>query len=80
MLTGHAALRRHLFLMKMEDDPICENCLEDEETVEHFLAECPAFATERYNTLGNMFLKQKDLPTLKINQILSFIKATKRFD
>ena len=80
MLTGHSTLRRHLFLMKMEDDPTCQNCLEDEETVEHYLAECPAFARERYNTLGNMFLKQKDLSSLKIKQILNFINETKRLD
>ena len=39
MLTGHSTLQRHLYLMKMEDSPICQNCLEDEETVEHFLTE-----------------------------------------
>ena len=80
MLTGHCTLQRHLFLMKMEDDPTCENCLEDEETTEHFLTECPAFARERYNTLGKMFLRQADLQHLKIKQILNFIKETKRLD
>ena len=80
MLTGHCTLQRHLFLMKMEDDPTCENCLEDEETTEHFLTECPAFARERYNTLGKMFLRQTDLKHLKIKQILNFIKETKRLD
>ena len=80
MLTGHATLQRHLFLMKIEDDPTCQNCLEEEETVEHFLTECPAFARERYNTLGNMFLKQRDLPLLKISKILDFIDATNRYE
>jgi ribonuclease HI len=80
ILTGHSTLQRHLYLMKMEDSPICENCLEDEETAEHFLTECPAFAIERYHTLGKMFLEQNDLPNLRIKQILSFINETKRFD
>ena len=80
MLTGHATLQRHLFLMKMEEDPTCQNCLEEEETVEHFLTECPAFARERYHTLGNMFLKKEDLPSLKIKKILNFIDETRRLE
>ena len=51
-----------------------------EETVEHYLAECPAYATTRFNTLGRMFLMQKHLSNLKINQILNFVIATKRYD
>ena len=80
MLTGHSTLRRHLFLMKMEDDPICQNCLEDEETVEHFLCHCPAFARNRRIALGYISLSSTDLPNYSLKKILKFVKSTKRFE
>ena len=79
MLTGHSILQYHLWKMKFEDDPTCEQCLEDEETVEHFLRDCPAFAVPRYHTLGNMFLKQHELKKLKISKILDFVEKTERY-
>ena len=78
MLTGHCTLQRHLTIMKIEEDPTCEQCCEDEETVEHFLCECPVFAVIRHHTLGKLFLEQTDLPGLKMSQILDFVKKTKR--
>ena len=82
MLTGHSTLQRHLYIMKIEDSPLCEQCCEDdeEETVEHFLSECPAFATTRYHTLGKLFLKREDLKNLRIQDILNFVNRTKRFE
>ena len=43
--TGHATLKRHLNLMAIEEDGRCNQCNEEntEETVQHYLAECPAF-------------------------------------
>ena len=78
MLTGHSTLQYHLWKMTLEDSALCEQCLEEEETVEHFLTECPAFSVLRHHTLGNMFLKQKDLPNLKISKILDFVDLTER--
>ena len=78
MLTGHSTLQYHLWKMKIEPEPTCEQCLEEEESVEHFLTECPAFSIPRYYTLGNMFLKQKDLPNLKVKKILEFVDRTER--
>ena len=43
MLTGHATLNKHLFIMKIEEDPTCPKCLMADETVEHYLADCPAY-------------------------------------
>ena len=80
MLTGHATLNKHLWNMKIEADPTCPKCLMADETVEHYLTDCPAYATIRFNTLGRMFLMQHHLPDLKINQILNFVIATKRYE
>ena len=78
--TGHCTLQKHLFRMKLTDSPICEQCLEEEESMEHFLCECPAFAIPRYHNLGGMAIKRKDLSGLKLKMILSFIKESKRFE
>ena len=44
VLTGHSTLRMHLHRIGRADSAVCRACLEDEETLEHYLCECPAFA------------------------------------
>ena len=39
MITGHTVLRRHLHIMKIEEDPTCEHCMDGDETVEHFICD-----------------------------------------
>ena len=78
--TGHSRLKKHLFRMKLAEDPICEQCLEEEESVEHFLCECPAFARPRFLYLGGLMIKRNELSSLSLKRILSFIKESKRFE
>lgn len=82
LFTGHSTLKRHLSVMSIEDDGRCNQCEEDdaEETVEHFLCECPAFGRNRRNSLGNISLSNDELPKLPLNRILKFVKSTKRFE
>ena len=80
MMTGHSTLQKHLCNMKIEEDPTCEQCLEDIEDLEHYLTDCPAFATIRQQTLGAAFLKLEDMKNLNIKNILKFVKRTKRFE
>jgi len=81
LYTGHSTLKRHLNLMAIEDANECEQCCEGpEETVEHFLCHCPAFARNRRNTLGNISLNTNELPNLKLSSIIKFVKDTKRFE
>ena len=80
MITGHNTLQRHLHIMKIEEDPSCDECKnDDEETAEHFLTDCEAFCIPRFEHLGKMFLNQRDLRTLELRDILKFVRATKRF-
>ena len=37
MITGHANLKRHKYVMGVEEDPTCDKCGEAEETPEHLL-------------------------------------------
>jgi hypothetical protein len=44
LLTGHCHLKGHLFKMGLTDGPICERCLEDDESATHILCDCEALA------------------------------------
>ena len=46
--TGHAKeLRYYRYLIETEEDPLCERCGEDNETIEHVLCHCLALELER---------------------------------
>ena len=45
LLTGHNTLRRHLYLLRLIDSPLCRACGVKEETSAHVLCECEALAS-----------------------------------
>jgi hypothetical protein len=51
LLTGHCHLKGHLFKMRLTDDPICERCLEEDESATHILCDCEAIANLRFRHL-----------------------------
>ena len=82
ILTGHTTLKRHLNVMTIEDESLCQQCMEDntEETMEHFILQCPAFARNRQNILGKIYMEPEEFSEIKISKLLKFVKQTKRFD
>jgi hypothetical protein len=40
LLTGHCHIKGHLFKLGLADDPICERCLEEDESATHILCNC----------------------------------------
>jgi len=58
LLMGHNTLRRHLCIMRIENDPMYRKCGTEEETSVHILCECEALASLRYIYLGSFFLDQ----------------------
>jgi hypothetical protein len=52
LLTGHCHLKGYLFKLGLTDDPICERCLEDDESSIHILCDCEAVAYTRVRHLG----------------------------
>ena len=78
IMTGHNNLKRHRFLMKMEESPICDKCGLEEETAEHFMTICPAYAEERLLTLGSRLLERRELASLKCSEILKFVSKSGR--
>lgn len=58
-------------------DRICRACWEDDETLDHSLYQCPAFANIRIQFLENDYIP--DLNQIMLNgikQIWDFVKAT----
>jgi hypothetical protein len=48
LFTGHCHLKGHLFKLGLTDDPICEKCLEEDESATHVLCDCEAVADLRF--------------------------------
>ena len=61
--TGHASLKRHKFIMGLEDSPNCEMC-GMEQTPIHILTECPSLSGQRAMILNR--------PTVEVNMLSKF--------
>jgi hypothetical protein len=57
LFTGHCHLKGHLFKLRLTDDPICERCLEEDESATHILCDCEAVAYLRFRHLGDFFME-----------------------
>ena len=79
LVTGHANLKRHRFLMNLEESPMCE-CDEEEETSIHLLARCPLQARNRWHYLGRAIIEEKNLMNKSISAILRFARATRKWN
>jgi hypothetical protein len=80
---GHIPLAKHLHHIGKAESPICPECSQNEETVEHFLVHCPkhehARQTLRSNTGGRNIDIKKILTNPKSLQALfKYIAATRR--
>lgn len=82
--TGHIPLNYHLHRIKKADSPLCPHCNNKEETVRHFLTECPAYDIERKELQNGC--RNYDLP-LKVllataegmKATIEYVQHTKRF-
>jgi hypothetical protein len=75
LFTGHCHLEGRLFKLGLTDDPICERCLEKDESVTHILCECKAIAYLRFRHLGQFFMEPSDYYDTPINKVLHFIRS-----
>ena len=80
VLTGHCKLNKHLYRMQLRNNPTCDLCREEEETVVHFLCSCPVLRTHRLHSFGSYFLAEDLLESLNVRDILDFIRRTGRFN
>jgi hypothetical protein len=66
LLTGRNTLRRHLYLLGLQDSPLCRKCGVMEETSAHILCECEALVSLRHAYLGSFFLEAKDIQSISL--------------
>jgi hypothetical protein len=75
LLTGHCHLKGHLFKLGLINDPICERCLEEDETATHILCDCEAVAHIKLRHLGQFFMEPSDYYDAPIDKVLHFIRG-----
>jgi hypothetical protein len=74
VLTAHAIVRRHLYIMRLFDrDPTCRFCRMETETVQHIICYCEVLARQRYNVFGKLFAEPKDISTASVRDLCRFI-------
>ncbi|KAJ8912793.1 hypothetical protein NQ315_002550 [Exocentrus adspersus] len=80
ILTGHCRLRRHLYLIGIEESPLCLKCGEGEDTPTYFLGQCVAFGRLRHKVFGTGELQREKITGLPWTKILTFVRASGRFE
>jgi hypothetical protein len=73
LLTGHCHLKGHLFKLELANNPICERCLEEDQSATHILCDCQAIAYLRFRHLGEFFMEPSDYYDAPIDKVLHFI-------
>ncbi|KAJ8910772.1 hypothetical protein NQ315_008893 [Exocentrus adspersus] len=80
ILTGHCRLRGHLYLIGIEESPLCSKCGEGEDTPTHFLGQCVAFGRLRHKVVGTGELQREEITGLPWTKILTFVRTSGRFE
>jgi hypothetical protein len=75
LLKGHWHLKGHLFKLGLINDPICERCLEEEESTTHILCDCEAVAHITFLHLCQSFMERSDYYDAPIDKVLHFIRG-----
>jgi hypothetical protein len=64
-----------LVKLQLTGDPICEGCLEEDDSATHILCDCEAVAHVRFRHLDQFFMKPSDYYDTPIYKILYFIRG-----
>ena len=79
LITGHCALNKHLHNMGKSDTGACPKCGHDEETVSHFLGQCPATAQLRGKFFRDYYLSVNDIMDhYHITSVVNYTNYTRR--
>jgi hypothetical protein len=79
LLTGHCHLKGHLFKLGSTVDPICERCLEEDESATNVLCDCEAIAHLRFHHLGQFFMERGDYYDAPISRALQLVQSAGLF-
>ena len=80
LLTGHAGLNSHLYKMRLSEQKTCNQCNEEDETVQHFLGKCPAYYNLRMEIFHTHIIGTEDVFTYPLRKIIRFANKTKRLE
>jgi hypothetical protein len=75
LLTGHCHLKGYRFKLGLTVDPICEMCLEEDESATHVLCDCRAIAHLRFRHLGQFFMEPGDCYDAPISRVQQFVRS-----
>jgi hypothetical protein len=77
VLTGHAAVRKHLHIMGLFDgDPTCRFCRMETEAVQHIICCCETLARQGYNVFGKLYAEPEDISTASVRELCLYITGT----
>ena len=79
LITGHCGLNKHLHNIGKSNTSACPMCGDEEETVSHFLGQCPAITQIRGQYFQDYYLSVNDIfDNQHITTIVNFANRTKR--
>ncbi|KAL5249855.1 hypothetical protein ACHWQZ_G015799 [Mnemiopsis leidyi] len=79
LITGHCGLNKHLYNMNKTTTKECPLCGHHEETVNHFLGQCPALAQTRGQYFNDFYLSANDIfDNIHITTIINYVNKTRR--
>ncbi len=76
LLTSHCTLKRHLNIIGISADPICQGCKYKEETAVHIFCECEFYSALRFEHLGCHIIEPWELQDIPVRCLLNFVSAT----
>ena len=79
-ITGHCALKDHLFKIGHSVDRLCRFCHADAESTYHIICLCPHFVLLRTQILNMDYINENKYAELEVKNILKFINASIIFD
>ncbi|KAG2345442.1 hypothetical protein BDR05DRAFT_880659, partial [Suillus weaverae] len=83
LCTQHVPLNKHLHRLSKSDTPSCPHCHQTEESIHHFLFDCPHYHCEHHTLSVALGWKATSLPYLLMKEntiphLVSYINSTKR--
>ena len=84
LCTGHIPLNYFLHKINKAESPVCPTCQLADETVHHYLVDCPEFANERHTLAQTTGHNSKSIQHLLGNwcafkAVLTYVHVTGRF-
>jgi len=78
-VTGIITLSRHMNIMGLNNDPLCEHCEGELETSLHFISQCSYYVTNRMSNWGKTSFRPDDMKRIRLKDLARFILKSRRF-